>query len=171
MAKTPTIKAAKGQSELQVQQDKEQKKQAKREAKLELKIELIQKNLEKAESKAAKAKANADALRAELRELNEQQGHNHASSNHQEVEPDMTEVVQTVANTGTAPGDKPYADKEAIEELHRASLPPTEGRNDINSNTNSSPADTIAEPTQEFAEQAPSSEQHETSPVSDAKEK
>ncbi len=166
MAKTSTIKAAKGLSEPQVPLDKEQKRQAKREAKLKLKIELIQKNLQKAERKATRANADADTFRAQLRELNEQLALNHAPSNHQEVEPNTAEIEQIVANTGPALGDESHGDKEAIEELHLVSLPPVEGRNDINSNATSS----SAEPTQEFVEQAPSSEEHETSSVDDAKE-
>jgi hypothetical protein len=156
MAKTSTTKAAKAQSEPQVQLDKEQKKQAKREAKLKLKIGLMQKNLQKAERKATRANADVDTLRAQLHELNEQLSLNHAPSNHQEVEPDTTEAEQTVTNTGSAPSEEPHEDKEAIEELHLASLPPAEGRNDINSNPTSSPA----EPTQEFVEQTSSSEEH-----------
>lgn len=154
MAKTSTSTVVKGQSEPQVRQDKEQKKQAKREAKLKLKMEFLQKNIQKAERKASKANADADTLRAQLHELNERLNHSHTPSNQQEVEPDTTA----------------YEDKDAIEELHQASLPPAEGRNDINSNGTSSPVDTTTEPTQEFTEHIPSLEQNETSPVSDAKE-
>jgi hypothetical protein len=226
MAKTSTTKAAKGPSEPQVQPSKEQKKQAKREARLRLKIELTQRGLQKAERKVTRAKADVDTLIAQLRELNEQLGHNHAPSNKQEVEHDTTEVEQTsqadivaetilpeqevehdtteaeqtsqaelvteitlaeqdlpvnegatigeekplATDTGPALGDESYEDNEAIEELHHASLPPAEGRNDINSNTTSSPADTTTEPTQESAEEVPSSEQHDTSPVSNESE-
>jgi hypothetical protein len=221
MAKLSTSKAIKGQSEPQVQLDKEQKRQAKRETKLKLKIELMQKNIRKAERKVTRAQADVDLLNAQLRELNEQLGHNGASSDHQEVEHDTTEVEQTpktdvvsettdaeqglpvdvgqeslvngsiefhdvpqsqqdeavtgeerpsVVDTGPALGDESYEDKEAIEELHHASLPPAEGRNDVDGNTTPPPADTATEPTQEVAEQIPSSEQDETGPVSDTKE-
>ena len=106
MAKTSTIKAPKGQSEPQVQLDKEQKKQAKREAKLKLKIELIQKHLQKAERKATRANADVDTFKVQLRELNDQLGPNHIPSNHQEVEPNMAEIEQTVANTGPVLGEE-----------------------------------------------------------------
>ena len=142
MAKTATIQPTKGQTEPQVPQDKEQKKQAKLEAKLKHKIELVQKDIQNAERKATKANADVDALRSQLRELNEQLDHNHASSNQQEVEPNASEVEQTVANTGPALGDEAHADKEAIEEAHQASLPPVEGRDDIN--TTPSPIDSSA---------------------------
>jgi hypothetical protein len=213
MAKISTSKAAKGQSEPQVQLNKEQKKQAKREAKLRFKIELIQKSIQKAERKVTRAKADVDTLRAQLHELNEQLGHNHVPADRQEVEQDRAEVEQTpqadlvsetpgaeqelpvngsvefhdapqlqqdeatigeerpsVVNTGPALGDETFEDKEAVEELHHASLPPAEGRNDINSNPTSLPADATTEPTQEFVEQISSSEQDETSPASDVKE-
>ena len=156
MAKTSTTRAGNTQSEPQTQPDKEQKKQAKREAKLKLKIEFIQKNLQKAERKATRANANVDTLRAQLRELNEQLSPNHALPNHQEVGPDTTETEQTVTNTVSAPSEEPHEDQEAIEELHRASLPPVEGRNDLNGNPTSSPTG----PTKEFAEQTPSTEEH-----------
>ena len=131
MAKTSTVKAAKGQSEPQVQQDKEQKKQAKQEAKLKVKIELMPKSLQKAERKATKASADVDTLRAQLYELNEQLAHNGASSDHQEGEHEATEVEQVSINTEPASGDEPHEDEEAIEELHLASPPPVEGRSDL----------------------------------------
>jgi predicted ribosome quality control (RQC) complex YloA/Tae2 family protein len=153
MAKTSTSTAVKDRPEPQVRQDKEQKKQAKREAKLKARIEFLQKSIQKAERKASRANADADTLRAQLHELNEQLNGSHAPSNQQEVEPDTIEYVE-----------------EAIAELHQASLPPVEGRNDINGSAPPSSVDTTTEPTQEFAEQTPSFEEAHTSPVSEGTE-